>query len=387
MGAEMRFLLVLFTSLHVSLLLAGSLDAIDLKIKTILHNESEQMLGRDDDANYPKENNSFSTLYAEISLDYDLNEDLFFSLGAKGNGVIGEETYTTPSYLRTKMTSDEINQLIISEASINYDNGIFAFNLGRQEVNFDWLSGSIDGALAMLGSDDDLSVRIFWFENYRHLQYNYFMKIEDINDKKGMYGSVAKASGTYAELSLFDYYIQDLRNLSGVDFSLYYENIGVNFSYSSAEALSLALYDYDESFLNASLEYLYRDHYVELGFSQTGENGLLAMIQMGNFMFGQFYLSNQVDRENARNAFLKYIYANQKWRFECIAGATQYDNSFVRLEDNMRSNEADAYLKYHYSDALSFDMGVMYMDVDERDPLQVDQSLVMFNVVLNYENY
>jgi hypothetical protein len=387
MGITMKLYVVMGMFLHVSTLLATVSDDIDFKTTSIIHNEIEHMFGREDDASLPRENNSFNTLYAELSLDYDVNENFFLSLGAKGNGVIGEERYTTPMYLRTKMTSDDINRVLINEASINYDDGLFALTFGRQEVNFDWLTGSIDGALAMIGSDDDLSLRLFWFENYRHLQYNYYMQIDDINEKKGMYGSVAKANSYYVELTLYDYFVQDLRNISGADISLYFDNVGVNFSYTSAQALDLALYDYDESFLNVSLEYLYHRHYFELGFSQTGENGLLAMIQMGSFMFGQFYLNNQVDRENARNAYLKYIFAKEKWRFEFIGGQSQYDNNFVQIEHDLASNEADVYLKYQYNSYLGFDMGMMYMDVDERDPLQVDQALVMFNVVLRYENY
>jgi len=111
------------------------------------------------------------------------------------------------------------------------------------------------------------------------------------------------------------------------------------------------------------------------------------MIQMGNFMFGQFYLSNQVDRENSQNGFLKYIYANEKWRFELISGVTKYDNSFYEIQNDMKSFEVDSYLKYSYSKNVAFDLGAMYMNVDERDPLQNDQALVMFNMVVNYENY
>jgi len=373
--------------LHVSTIFASSLDDIDVKLTAILHNESEQMLGREGDDTLESEQNSFSSLYAHLVFDYDINEDFFLSLGAKANGVLGEDNYKTPFYLRTKMTSDDINRAIVSEASVNYDNDIFSLSLGRQDIHFDWLMGSIDGALGMLGSDDDVSLRLFWFDNYRHLQYNYYMQIDDINKNKGMYGGIFKLNEDYVELALYDYFVEDLRNILGVDISLFFENIGLNLSYTSAKALDLALYDYDESFLNASVEYLYGHNYAEFGVSQTGENGLLAMIQMGSFMFGQFYLSNQVDRENALNAYVKYIYANSRWRFELLGGHTQYDNSFVRLEDNLKAYEADMYLKYYYNDFLSFDVGAMYMDVDEHDPLQVDQALVMLNVVLSYEKY
>jgi len=383
----MKYLLALLTLLHVNMYAGSFIDTMDVEFSGIVHNEAEHMLGKSSDENLSNDTNSFSSLYTHLLLNYDFSEDFFISLGGKTNVVLGEDRYETPEYLRTKLTSDDINQAIMSEASLNYDNEFFALNVGRQDVNYDWLLGSIDGALAMVGNDDTFSLRLFWFDNYRHLQYNYYMEIEDINANKGMYGAIAKANIGDFEVSYFDYFVQDLRNIMGGHVNYIYDNFGANISYTSAEALSLALYDYDEEFLNASIEFLLQQHFFEFGYSKTGENGLLAMIQMGNFMFGQFYLSNQVDRENAQNIFAKYIYATASWRYEFIGGATTYDNSFVEIQDDMSSYEVDSYLKYSYNRYLSFDLGAMYMNVDERDPLQVDQTLVMFNVVVNYENY
>ena len=349
------------------------IDNLDFKFKTILHSEEEYILDS-------KDSFSFTSLYAHLFLNYDFSEDIFFSFGAKHNDVITQSHYDNYSNFN-------IDQTIMSDFSINYDDGYFALNIGRQDVNFDWLFGSIDGALFMVGDDENYSLRLFWFNQYQHLQYNYYMNVEDINDKKGIYGAVAKTSIKDIELSLFDYYMQDLRNISGGHINYIYKNSSYNLSYSSAKALPLALYDYDEDFLNASFEVLIDQHYFELGFSKTGENGLLAILQMGNFMFGEFYLGNQVDRENAKNSFLKYIYAESRWRFEFIGGVSKYDNSFLRIENGMSSYEIDSYLKYNYSKNISFDIGAMYMDVDENDPLQNDQSFIMFNMVFDYENY
>ncbi len=370
-----------------TLLSASLLHTLDIDTTMILHNESEQMKGRDGDDTLPKERNSYSTLYAQLLLDYDITEDIFLSVGAKANGIITEDTYTTPQYLRGKMNSDLLNRALISEASMNYDNGVLALVAGRQSVDYDWLLGSVDGFLAMAGSDESLSMRLFWFQDYTILQYNYYAKIKDINENKGMYGAIVKINHEPVDISLFSYYVQDLRHIFGGHFNLIYDRFGMNISYSEARALSLASYHYDESFFNMSLEFLYRQHYVETGFSQTGKNGLLAMIQMGSFMFGQFYLSNQVDRENALNGFMKYIYANRQWRFECIGGMTQYDNNFVRVAKRLYAYELDLYLKYKISAEFSADVGVMLMDVDEHDPLQVDQNLFMLNLVYSYENY
>ncbi len=371
----MKIITALLIFLHINLIA----DDISFEVKGILHNESEYMIDKD--------NNSFSSFYSHLLSNYNFTQDIFLSLGLKSNIVVYENNYKTPLYSQTKLKSDEINRAIISDFSLNYDNGFFALNLGRQDLNYDWLLGSIDGVLAMVGNDEEYSLRLFWFEDYQHLQYNYYIKIENINAHKGMYGAIAKANLGEIEFSYFDYFVQDLRNIMGTHVNYVYKNIGLNISYTSAKALSLALYDYDEEFLNGSFEFLINQNFFELGFSQTGENGLLAMIQMGNFMFGQFYLSNQVDRENAQNGFLKYIYGDGKWRFEFIGGVTKYDNSFLEIQNDMNSYELDSYLKYNYSKNLSFDLGAIYMNVDERDALQVDQALVMFNVVVNYENY
>jgi len=383
----MKYVLINFLFFTTTLFSFNIENDVDVTLLSILHSESEQMLGKTSESSKPQDSNNFSSLYANALLNYDVSEDVFFSVGGKINRVTFEDNYDTPLYLRSKFTSKDINKEMLSEASLNYDDGFYALNIGRYELNYDWLLGSVDGALAMVGSDDDYSVRLFWFNAYHHLQYNYYMEIENINDNKGMYGAISKANFGALEFSFFDYFVEDLRNIMGTNISYIYKNVGFNFSYTSAIALDLALYDYDEEFFNGSLEFLIDNHFFEVGYSKTGENGLVAMIQMGNFMFGQFYLSNQVDRENSQNGFLKYIYANQNYRFEMIAGATQYDNSFYEIQNDMHSYEIDSYLKYNYSKLLSFDIGAMYMNVDERDPLQVNQALVMLNMVLSYENY
>jgi len=383
----MNVIVIIFIFFQISLNADSVMDEVDFQFTGIVHSEVEKMMGRDKENSLSHDTNGFTSLYSQLLINYDFSEDIFVSFGAKANGVLSENNYKTESYLRSKLTSNEINKAMVSEASLNYDDGFFALNIGRQNIDYDWLLGSINGALAMVGNDDAYSLRLFWFDSYQHLQYNYFSKIKNINSNKGMYGAITKADLGDVEFSYFDYYVQDLRNIAGTHLNYINGDFGLNVSYTSAKALSLALYNYDENFLNGSFEFLIEEHFFEVGFSKTGKNGLLAMIQMGNFMFGQFYLSNQVDRENAQDIFLKYIYANEKWRFELISGATKYDNSFIEIQNSMKSYEIDSYLKYNYSENVSFDVGVMYMNVDERDPLQVDQSLVMFNMVVDYESY
>ena len=378
----MKHLLVVY--MMQVILIASDIDVAAL---AIVHSESENMYAKKDNTNFSDDSNAFGSLYGEVTLNYDISSDFYVALGGKANYVLGEDNYNSPLYLRGKLTSDDINRAIVSEGSFNYDNGVLSASIGRMDVDFDWILGSIDGALLMLGDDESYSLRLFWLQNYYQLQYNYYMQIEDINAKEGMYGAIFKANVEDFELSLYDYYIAELRNILGLHVSYIRNNFSVNLSYTQAEALALAAYRYDEAFSNLSFEYLYKNTLFELGISQTGENGLLALIQMGSFMFGQFYLSNQVDREDAKNIYFKYIYAQEKIRFETIVGATKYNNSFVERQNDLSSAEIDLYVKYRYNPNLSIDLGAMYMYVDERDPLQPNQSLAILNLVYAYETY
>lgn len=371
------------------ILLSTSLFAqdVDIEFYSIFHAESESMLGKDTNTTFPKEQNSFSSLYANLSLTYDISDTLFVVAASKGNYVLGEKNYVTPLYLRSILTSKDINKVILSELSLNYDDGFYSVSLGRTDVDFDWINGSVDGAIMMIGDDNSYSLRFFWLENFTQLQYNYYVKFQDINKNEGMYGSIATLKHGIVNFHFYDYYMKDLRNMLGANFSIGSNRFSFNSSYTATKALSLALYDYDESFTNASLKYQFKRHLFEIGASLTGENGLLAMLQLGNFMFGQFYLSNQVDRESAKNAFTHYTYANRSFKLELLGGYTKYNNSFKSIQKDLTSQELDIYLSYAFNKKFMLDFGVMAMQVDERDPIGVSQTLIMTNMVYKYESY
>ena len=124
---------------------------------------------------------------------------------------------------------------------------------------------------------------------------------------------------------------------------------------------------------------------MELGASLTGENGLLAMIQLGSFMTGQFYLSNQVDREDAKNIYLRYMYIQNKWRFELLGGYSEYNNTFLARVNDLFSNELDCYTSYQINRDFSLSLGLMAMQVDEADPIGVSQYLTTVNFGYSYE--
>jgi len=360
---------------------------LSVRYEGIVHAESEQTPGKEHNASFPAESNSFATFYNALSIDYDMTDSFFMTLGGKANIVLGEDTYNAPIYLRAKQTSDELNRAIVSEASATYDNATVAASVGRIDISYDWLLGSMDGALVTLGSDERYSLRLFWFKHFTQLQYNYAFEVKEMNDGHGMYGAIAKAKRDAVELTVYDYFMQDLRNIAGVHATYTGTHFGVNFSYTDARALPRAVYDLDESFAELSAEWLRGNHLWEVGGSLTGENGLLAMVQLGSFMFGQFYLSNQVDRDNAINGFVRYLYGGRKWRWELLGGYTRYDNRYERIEKGLGAFEIDGYVTHAWSRAWALQLGAMWMDVDARDPVGVDQTLITGNVVYRYDYF
>ncbi len=357
---------------------------LHLDYRGIVHAETEHSFGKENNASYPQEDNSFATFFNMLRLDYDATDNIFFTFSGKANVVLGEDTYDAPLYLRAKQTSEQLDTAIVSEASATYDDGTVALSAGRIDIDFDWLLGSMDGALLTLGRDETLSMRLFWFKNFTQLQYNYAFDVRDMNDGKGMYGAIVKGAHGGFDATIYDYHLEGLRNIAGANAGYTTARWGVHLAYTYAAALSEAAYDYDESFAEASFEWLAGRHLFEVGGSLTGENGLLAMVQLGSFMFGQFYLSNQVDRENAQNVYARYVYGRQRWNVELLAGATRYDNRFERIENALRSTEVDGYVGYAPNRSWMLQAGAMWMDVDERDPIGVDQTLLTINVVYHY---
>lgn len=366
---------------------ASLFSPLSVSYNGIVHAESEQTPGKENNSSFPAESNRFATFYSDLSANYDFSNAFFLSLGGKANVVLGEEPYVSPIYLRGKQTSDQLDKAIVSTASATYDDGFAALSAGRMEISYDWLLGSMDGVIASVGRDDALSLRLFWFDTFNELQYNYAFELKHMNGGRGMYGAIGKMKHGGFDLTVYDYYMQGLRNMAGAHLAYTGGSVGINLSYTSSRALAEAQYQDNEQFAEASVEWLYGHHLFELGGSLTGKNGLLAMIQLGSFMFGQFYLSNQVDRENARNSYMRYIYGAGRWRWEILGGTTGYDNRYVRIENGLRSYEADGYVGYTVNRAWSLQAGAMWMQVDERDPIGVDQTLISANVVYRYDYF
>ena len=374
---------ILFVSLAlVSGLFSNDLfNDYDITYSTMLHSEYEQTQSKSDEL--VDDDSSLVSWFNKFDINYIASDNIYLSLGLKANLILDEQSYDETLYALDKQTEDELNNVDFSELTFNYDNQFLSINLGRIDLDYDWLSGSVDGALVSLGDDKKTSLRVFWFNRFTQQSYNSYLQVSSINDNDGLYATILKTKQSDFEFTLYDYYMKDLRNSGGIHINYTNNHFGCDMVYTGVKALSNAVYDYDESLAQISFEYIYGFNYVEVGGSYTGENGLLAMTQMGSGILGSFYMTNSVDRESAKNIYLKYIYLSQNWYFKFLAGFSRYDNSFIKIEDDLESFEIDTYYRYYFTKQFFVDMGIMGIDVDERDP--IDFSKLSTTLTLGYK--
>ena len=358
-------------------------DKYHMEYKAIFHSENNHLYEKIDNTVLPCDTSNYSALYQDVNLAYELDKNFFILTGAKTNYILYEDYFTLEPYASSQLTEDELNTAIVSEASLNYDDGLFSLSLGKNSIGYDWLSGSMDGAIAMIYNDTS-SLQFFWMNSYEQLYYNYYSHLDLLQDSKGLFGAIFHIQRENYDFNFYNYNFQNKHNIFGVNSTYIYENIGVKVAYTYLDNKDNELYSYNESLLDLSLHYLYKKHYFQLGASFTGENGLYSMLGMGSYIFGQFYLSNQVDRNNAQNSFFRYSYTDNSWIFNSIIGTSIYNDTLL-VDEKLSSKELDLSTTYQINNSFSFNLGFIHMDADTKDPISANQTMIFTNLVFNYE--
>jgi len=385
----MRLKVLLFFLLYLSL---SAQEYGTLSFESTLHFENETTHGHHVyipdivDKTYGDEQQKLATFFNILGYQYLSPDDTFaINLEARANLQLSKDEYETPLYIN-KFDLDDINQAIISVASIDFYTDYLALTLGRNSVDMEWLSGSID-TIMLYHENSYLSTRAFWFNNYYDFQVNYYAKNEEINENKGVYALYLQSGDNFElfEINIYYYLMQSIFALMGTQVAYFpTENLSLHASYSLAEDLREDR-SVDESYTRFWGEYLLNEyHSVELGMSTTGEHPLFAMLQFGSHPFSEFYLGNEIARPFAQNYYLSYEYLDDTFFLESIYGRTAYyDDTIQRgriIKEWMISYEFDITAGVFLNDYLSFDISYMYKDIDKKDFLSFDQRLIMANL-------
>ncbi len=380
----MKFLLIMIFSL---LLHAQQ----SIQVNSTLHYENEKINGKQVyiDAHHGDfrddvlgdDEQSLATFFNIFSYKYTQDNDILsVNLEVRANIKLSKEDYQTPFYI-DKYNYQDINEAMLNVASVDINTQYASVSLGRNPLEMPWLNGSVDGILAYY-QNDYFQVKTLWFYNYYDFQVNYYSKFEKINDEKGVYAIHAQSGNIFKdfELTLHSYLLPSSRSIYGFNIDIYpSDSLVLSSSFNFSDTLGDE--GEDESYIRVKLEYYLDDnHAFFLGHSQTGDNGLDYMLQFGSQPFSAFYLSNEIQREKASNNYINYSYLNDDYFFDIIYGQTQY----YERNNHLNSSELDIFIEYSINENLKVNLSYMYKDVDTKDTLSLDQSLVMSNLVMSW---
>lgn len=368
---------VLFLLYLYSTLFANIMDNVTPSLSTSLTSEFEQSKS-ENNLSLQDDNTYLYNSFTQMQLAYDFNDDFYTLIGGKLNYQLYEKLYDNALNAANRESKEELNRADLSEASLNYDNDFIAFNVGRSLIDYNLLEGSMDGIIAMIGKEKNQSLRLFYIQNFQQFYYYYFLEDKNINDSKGLYGAIATLQRKEFKLEIFNYYMPSLKNLASGSFSYNHNNFAFHFTHNHLSTLSELIND--EEFTLTTFEYLLHKNYFEIGASLTGANPLDSMYEFGYNNFTNFYFGNYTYKEDAKNIFAKYIYADNNYQFESLLGATNYAKKY-------NSYEIDLYLSYTFTKSFSCELGAIYSNAADLDLAETDKIAIITTMVYKYESF
>ncbi len=130
------------------------------------------------------------------------------------------------------------------------------------------------------------------------------------------------------------------------------------------------------------------NHYFKLGYAQTGENGLTAMLRFGEHAFSPIYLTAALERPEAKNLYLCYKYENDHLFIDTVGGITSYRDKMLEnghlIKQRMQAFEIDLHAGYALNDHATLTLGYMLLDLDGKDNLAFDQDLITLSLSVQY---
>ena len=362
-------LFLLFTNVYSSFFYEGNLH---YELESIKANRYK----------FKDDSQNLATFYSTFGYEFLTKDDKWaFEFEMRANFKLQKQNYQTPFYRKKYPTNSEKN-LFVSMALVDYYGENYAFSVGRNIIDLNWLSGSVDSITAY-AINEIVQIRAFWILNYYDFNYNYYIKYQNINNNRGIGGIYLKNSKPLNDFDIEAYFYSafDDQFLTGIKFYKTLKTFDIQGSFSLSDRNNK-----QESFLEFSINKNLKDiHNIEFGYSKTSDSGLDSMLKFGSYPFSKFYLSNSLDRSDAQNIYLQYSFESDKFFINSIAGITSYMGKYVKsLNDisnqKLSSYEIDLTLGYKISNNLSLTLGYMILDLDEKDSLEFDQDLALITL-------
>jgi len=313
--------------------------------------------GQHIDAKGDTANSGFSNGYLNVGFETAPLHGV--SVGVSGWGSVKTSEKNDDDY-----KSAIADQSVLSQAYVKVEHeGMGKVVLGRQEVDFNWLTDYIDGVSAEISAVENLVVSMAWARKYAVIDIDEISEeFTKLNGSKGIYMLDAKYTPIEAlELNPYLYYGDNLLSAYGLKATLNLElseeiktstmahYVTINSDVSDTKDGSFTQVEQGVELLGAQLA---------LGYIKVDKDGMAGLGTFGDQL--PFEEGNHAMDADAKTPYISAAYEIEGVKLATIYGQTKYLDS--TSGDKLKEKEFNFSVGYEFMKNL--ETSLMYVNVD-----------------------
>lgn len=352
-----------YSKIAISLLLGSTMmlaaDATTLE-EAFTQGEFQSTVGwfgQHVDAKEGTPNSGFSNGYLNIGFETAPFHGV--SLGVSGWGSVKTSEKNDDDYKSTIEDSSVLSQAYIK---IEHE-GMGKVVLGRQEVDFNWLTDYIDGATAEISAVENLVLSLAWARKYAVIDIDEISEeFGKLNENKGIYMVDAKYTPIeMLELNPYLYYGDNLLSAYGLKATLTLAPSDEVKTTTVAHYVTIdsdVVDTKDGSFaqIEQGIEFLGAN--VAVGYINVDKEGMAGLGEFGDQL--PLEEGNHALDADARTPYVSAAYDIQDVKLAAIYGQTKYQDT--TLGTTVKEKELN--LSASYEIVKNLEASVLYVNVD-----------------------
>ncbi len=313
--------------------------------------------GQSVDAKGSTPNSGFSNGYLNVGFE---TAPLYgISVGVSGWGSAKTSEKHDDDYKSTIEDSSVLSQAYIK---IEHE-GMGKVVIGRQAVDFNWLTDYIDGATAEISAVENLVVSLAWARKYSVVDIDEISEdFSKLNGNKGIYMLDVKYTPIEAlELNPYLYYGDDLLSAYGLKTTLKLEPMDdvkteTVLHYVAINSDVVDVKDGAFTQIEQGVEFLGAN--VALGYIKVDKDGMAGLGEFGDQL--PFEEGNHVMDADAKTPYVRAEYEIEGVKLGAIYGETKYLDA--ALASKIKEKELNLSVGYEWIKNL--ETSLMYVNVD-----------------------
>jgi len=301
--------------------------------------------------------NGFGAIHFETAPLYG------FSVGLSGFGSFKTSEENDGDY---KATIED--RAVLSEAYIKVEHeGVGHVIVGRQDVDFNWMTDVIEGATIELSFVENFIINMAWMHKQAVIGFDEISEtFETKNGHKGVYMLEAKYTPVEGlEINPYYYHAHDVFNAPGVKVSLSFEpqnefKTTTLLAYTKGNSDVTGILDGYVVQLEQGVEFMSAT--VALGYIKTDKNGTAGLESFGDQ--SPFEEGNHVFDADTQSYYVTASYTMGDVTVGGLYGQSTYDNV------GNKEKEKEFNLSFGYKILENLETSLVYVNVDNEDNAQ-----------------